>query len=165
MDNRTMWRRRWWGGLRPVLQTGRSSNPGGTLAGFRWSLIPAVESHTGRQVHHPGQDICTIWAKNQKLLKRALLLMGEESRCQAKALGRGTRQVQGRRKGLESDSAHISHTPGEPHLAHLGNFARCQTNTSFVHILHVLHLVLVLTYIACSNKQNQSCQVFRANIK
>ena len=22
--------------------------PGGTLAGFRWSLIPAVQSHTGR---------------------------------------------------------------------------------------------------------------------
>ena len=151
MDNRTMLRR-WWGGLRPVLQTGRSSNPGrGTLAGFRWSLIPAVQSHTG-------QDICTIWAKNQKLLKRAFLLMGEESRCQAEALGRG------RRKGLESDSAHISHTPGEPHLAHLGNFARCQTNTSFVHISHVLHLVQVLTYIACSNKQNQNCQIFRANI-
>ena len=160
MDNRTMWE-----GLRPVLQTGRSSNPGGTLAGFRWSLIPAVESHTGRQVHHTGQDICTIWAKNQKLLKRAFLLMGEESRCQAEseALGRGTRQ--GRRKGLESDSAHISHTPGEPHLAHLGNFARCQTNTSFVHISHVLHLVQVLTYIACSNKQNQNCQTCRVNKK
>ena len=118
------------------------------------------------QEHHTGQDICTIWAKNQKLLKRALLLMGEESRCQAEAQGRGGRGTsQGRGKGLESDSAHISHTPGEPHLAHLGNFARCQTNTSFVHISHVLHLVQVLTYIACSNKQNQNCQIFRANIK
>ena len=83
--------------------------------------------------------------------------------------GRGVtmsgRAGSGEEEGLESESAHISHTPGEPHLAHLGNFARCQTNTSFVHILHVLHLVQVLTYIACSNRQNQNCQIFRADIK
>ena len=48
------------------------------------------------QEHHTGQDICTIWAKNQKLLKRALLLMGEESRCQAGALGRGRGRGGGR---------------------------------------------------------------------
>ena len=135
--------------------------PWGTLAGFRWSLIPAVQSHTGRcttlgktyVMYHLGKESETVEAR-----------VAVDGRGVTMS-GRGTRQVQGRRKGLESDSAHISHTPGEPHLAHLGNFARCQTNTSFVHILHVLHLVQVLTYIACSNKQNQNCQIFKADIK
>ena len=59
------------------------------------------------QVHHTGQDICTIWAKNQKLLKRALLLMGEESRCQAG-------QVQGRRKGWKASQHTFRTHPASP---------------------------------------------------
>ena len=150
-----MWRIRWWGGLRPVLQTGRSSNPGGDSRGFQVVADPcsriahwqAGTPHWARHMYHLGKESETVEAR-VAVDGRGVTMSGK---------GRGTRQ--GRRKGLESDSAHISHTPGEPHLAHLGNFARCQTNTSFVHISHVLHLVQVLTYIACSNKQNQNCQI------
>ena len=88
---------------------GGAQTLGGTLAGFRWSLIPAVESHTGRQVHHTGQDICTIWAKNQKLLKRASLLMGEESRCQAEA-----GQVRGGGRGWKATQRTFRTHPANP---------------------------------------------------
>ena len=61
--------------------------PGGDSRGFH-VVADSCSRIAHWQVHHTGQGICTIWAKNQKLLKRALLLMGEESRCQAEALGR-----------------------------------------------------------------------------
>ena len=79
--------------------------PWGDSRGFQVVAAPcSTIAHW--QEHHTGQDICTIWAKNQKLLKRALLLMGEESRCQAES---GEEEGVGKRL-----SAHFAHTRRTP---------------------------------------------------
>ena len=62
--------------------------PGGTLAGFRWSLIPAVESHTGRYTTLGKTYVMYHLGKESETVEARVAVDGRGVTMSAEALGR-----------------------------------------------------------------------------